>query len=167
MQDGSHHFLRCGRQEAQHGKGGYRLVVHLPVGSRKRQALRRTGLRTYAFDFIFQVHNDALGSLQADAFHALKQAGILRADVEQAAGALASLLRDGTLVVGFMQNSWLEEFKAAVAQRVDGCRLETVTAYADGVSLFVLSSDKWVLRESASEEEGAYMVSDLQVEQLY
>ena len=88
-------------------------------------------------------------------------------DVEQAAGALASLLRDGTLVVGFMQNSWLEEFKAAVAQRVDGCRLETVTAYADGVSLFVLSSDKWVLRESASEEEGAYMVSDLQVEQLY
>ena len=74
-------FARGGR-EAKHGKGGHGLFQYFGMsGCRGRGSAG--GSRPFDFhrcDFVFQVHDDALGGFQPDAFHGLEQLVIAGTD---------------------------------------------------------------------------------------
>ena len=83
LENGLHRLLRGSHGVAQHGEGSYGALEHLVCGvggeGARDVATHRIGA-AYRCNLVFQLHDDALGSLATDALDHLEQLVVARAD---------------------------------------------------------------------------------------
>lgn len=74
--------------------------------------------------------------------------------------------RADDLMIGFIKNDLFSKLQAAIESEGLSCHLREAGDNMNTISVFVLSGERWLLRDVSTEISGEYTAIDLQVEQL-